>query len=65
MATMSIKPVDVEQRFRQAFRVPYDDAVQDTIRLLHETLDLVNRHFPHLDTTAAAHRLAYTRARQF
>ncbi len=62
LATMSIKPVDVEQRFRQAFRVPYDDAVQDTTRLLRETLALVNRHFPHLDTTAVARRLAYTRA---
>lgn len=62
LATMSIKPVDVERRFRQAFRVPYDDAVQDTTRLLHETLALVNHHFPHLDTTAVARRLAYTRA---
>ncbi|MEJ5309887.1 MAG: nucleotidyltransferase domain-containing protein [Anaerolineae bacterium] len=62
LATMSIKPVDVEQRFRQAFRVPYDAAVQDTTHLLHETLALVNRHVPHLDTTAVARRLAYTRA---
>lgn len=65
LATMPIKPVDVEQRFRQAFRVPYDDAVQDTTRLLHETLALVNRHFPHLDTTAVERRVAYTRAKQF
>ncbi len=61
---MPIKPVDVERRFRQAFRIPYDDAVQDTTCLLHETLALVNRHFPHLDTTAVARRLAYTRAKQ-
>jgi len=65
LATMSLKPVDVEPRFRQAFRLPYADAVQDTTRLLHETLALVERLFPHLDTTAVARRLAYTRARQF
>ena len=65
LATMSIKPVDVEQRFRQAFRLPYDDAVQNTTHLLHETLALVECHFPHLDTTAVARRFAYTRARQF
>ena len=62
LATMPVKPVAIEQRFRQAFQAPYDDAVQDTARLLHETLDLVQRHFPHLDTTAVARRLAYTRA---
>ena len=65
LTTMSIKPVNVEWRFRQAFRLPYDDAVQDTTRLLHGTLALVNFHFPHLNTTAVACRLAYTRARQF
>lgn len=62
LTTIPIKPVEVERRFRQAFRVPYDDAVQDTTRLLHETLTLVNHHFPHLDTTVVARRLAYTRA---
>jgi len=62
LTTMSIKPVDVERRFRQAFRDPYDAAVHDTTHLLHETLALVNRHFPHLDTSAAVRRLAYTRA---
>jgi predicted nucleotidyltransferase len=61
LATMPVKPVDVEQRFRQAFRVSYAAAVLDTTRLLHETLDLVKRHFPHLDTTVVARRLAYTR----
>ena len=59
---MPVKPVNVEQRFRQAFHAPYDDAVLDTTRLLHETLDLVQHHFPHLDTTVVARRLAYTRA---
>ncbi len=62
LATMSIKPMDVERRFRQAFEAPYADAVQDTTHLLHETLDLVKHHFPQLDTAAAARRLAYTRA---
>ena len=61
LATMLVKPVGIEQRFRQAFQAPYDDAVQDTLHLLHETLDLVQHHFPHLDTTAVARRLAYTR----
>jgi len=61
LATMSIKPVDVERRFRQAFRLPYADAVEDTTHLLHETLSLVKRHFPHLDTTVVARRLAYAR----
>ncbi|MBN2392472.1 MAG: nucleotidyltransferase domain-containing protein [Anaerolineae bacterium] len=62
LATMPVRPVAIEQRFRQAFRTPYDAAVQDMVRLLHETLDLVQCHFPHLDTTAVARRLAYTRA---
>ena len=62
LATMPVKPVDVEQRFRQAFQAPYVAAVQDATCLLHETLDLVKHHFPHLDTTAVARRLAYTRA---
>jgi hypothetical protein len=62
LATMPLKPVDVERRFRQTFKAPYDAAVEDTTRLLHETLALVQRHFPHLDTTAVARRLTYTRA---
>ncbi len=62
LITMPIKPVDVEQRFRQAFQVPYTDAVLDTTCLLHEIIGLVERHFPHLDTTAVSRRLAYTRA---
>jgi len=62
LATMPIKPVAVEQRFRQAFQAPYADAALDTTRLLHETLNLAEHHFPHLDTTAVSRRLAYTRA---
>jgi hypothetical protein len=61
LATMPVKPVDVERRFRQAFHVSYDDAIEDTTHLLHEILALVENHFPHLDTTAVARRLTYTR----
>jgi hypothetical protein len=62
LETMPVKPVVVEPRFRQAFQVPYADAVLDTTHLLYETVDLVKRHFPRLDTTAVSRRLAYTRA---
>ncbi len=61
LATMSIKPVDVERRFRQAFTAPYAEAIADIARLLAETVALVEQHFPQLDTTAIHHRLAYAR----
>lgn len=61
LATMAIKPVDVERRFRQAFTVPYAEAIADTARLLAETAALVEQRFPQLDTTAVHRRLAYAR----
>ncbi len=61
LAGLSLKPKNIEQRFRQSFQLPYDMATLDTTRLLHETLDLVKQHFPYLDTTAVSQRLAYTR----
>lgn len=61
LETMPIKPAAVEQRFRQAFKASYADAVQDTPQLLHETLALVEQTFPQVDTAAVRRRLAYVR----
>ncbi len=61
LATMALKPVDVEQRFRQTFIASYAAAIADTTRLLAETVALVEQRFPQLDTTAVRRRLAYAR----
>ncbi|HOU15670.1 MAG TPA: DUF4037 domain-containing protein [Anaerolineae bacterium] len=61
LPTMQVKPVDVERRFRQAFTVPYAEAIVDTTRLLAETVVLVEQHFPQLDMTAVHRRLSYAR----
>jgi hypothetical protein len=61
LESMQVRPQDVAQRFRQAFKAPYVEAAADMAQVLHETLDLVERHYPQVDTTAVRHRLEVVR----
>ena len=62
LETMPVKPENIDQRLRQAFTLPYAEAIADTRQLLEETLELVELQFPALDTTQVRRQLAYTRA---
>ncbi|MBN1877959.1 MAG: DUF4037 domain-containing protein [Anaerolineae bacterium] len=59
--TMTVKPKNIDQRLRQAFKVPYSEAIADTQHLLEETLALVELQFPYLDTAQVHRQLKYTR----
>jgi hypothetical protein len=61
IADLPIKPEDVEGRFRRMFSLPYEEALTDMRHIVDATLNLVERHYPQIDTTAARLRLAYTR----
>lgn len=58
---MTVKPDNISQRLRQAFQLPYGEAISDTRHILEETLDLVELQFPSLDMTQVRHQLEYTR----
>jgi len=64
LKTMQVKPKNIDQRLRQAFKLPYAEAIADTRQLLEEMLELVELRFPHLDTTLAHRQLGYTRTAQ-
>jgi hypothetical protein len=59
---MKFKPEAIGQRFRQAYEAAYPEAIADTKSILEETLELVERQFPQIDTTPIHRRLAYVRA---
>jgi predicted nucleotidyltransferase len=61
LETMQIKPQNIDPRLRQAFKLPYAEAITDTSQMLEETLELVELQFPHLDTIQVRRQLEYTR----
>ncbi len=62
LESMQIKPEAIGHRFRQAFEVSYEETITDTKLILEETLHLVERQFPHIDTTPIYRHLTYVRA---
>ena len=62
LGLMQVKPEAIGQRFRQAFEAPYGEAIADTKLILEETLQLVKRQFPQMDTAPIYCRLSYVRA---
>ena len=53
-----VVPRDVGQRFRQAYVLPRDEAIRDTVAIVAETLDLVELHMPQVDTKRARKRFS-------
>jgi hypothetical protein len=64
LESMQVKPAAIDYRFRQAYKVPYTEAIADTKLLLEETVQLVERQFPQIDTALLYRRLEYMRAAQ-
>ncbi|MBN1454363.1 MAG: nucleotidyltransferase domain-containing protein [Anaerolineales bacterium] len=62
LESMQVKPEAIDQRFRQAFEVPCEEAIADTKLILEETLHLVEVQFPQMDTARIYRRLNYIRA---
>lgn len=62
LESMEPKPEAINERFRQAYEASYSEAIADTKRILEETLHLVERQFPQMDTALIHRRLAYVRA---
>lgn len=63
LEALPVKPVALGRRFERAFQLPCEEAIADTRQCLEETLRLVEREFPQLDTAPVVQRLAYERAR--
>ena len=61
LANLPVKPLACEERFRQAYLAAPADAAVDTVRLVTETLRLVQKAFPQLDIAPALARLKLTR----
>ncbi len=61
LASLKVKPQEIDRRFRQAYKASYADAIADTRRLLVETLGLAQGRFPQLDTSLVHRHLAYER----
>jgi hypothetical protein len=55
---MALVPGNVEQRFRQAYVLPQNEAIRDMLSVVVETLDLVERHLPQVDTSRARKRFS-------
>lgn len=62
LESMQTKPEAIDTRFRQAYKASYAEAIADTKSMLEETLHLVERQFPQMDTASTHRRLAYARA---
>ena len=59
---MQVKPEAIDSRFRRVFEVSWKEAIEETRLLLEETLHLVERQFPQIDTAPIYRRLNYVRA---
>ena len=65
LGEMTIKPVKIEERMRRVFALPYSQAIDETKKLLDETLVLVESHIPSIDTTQVRQQLGYIRTAQW
>ena len=61
---MAIKPQDAVRRMRNVFRVLQTQAVADTIQLTLEVIELVEAHYPRIDTALARYALKQRRSAQ-
>jgi hypothetical protein len=43
------------------YDLPYEETVADMRQVVAETLDLIEQHFPDVDTTETCQRVAYAR----
>jgi hypothetical protein len=50
---------------RRVFGLPYSQAIDETKKLLDETLGLVESHIPSIDTTQVRQQLGYIRTAQW
>ena len=62
LESMQVKPEAIDSRFRRVFEVSWKEAIAETRLLLEETLHLVERQFPQIDTAPISRRLNYVRA---
>jgi predicted nucleotidyltransferase len=64
LESMQVKPEAIDRRFRKAYEAPFTEAIEDTKSILEETVRLVERQFPQIDTALVYRRLSYLRAVQ-
>jgi hypothetical protein len=64
LASLPVKPEAIDRRFRKTYEVPFLEAIEDTKSILEETVHLVERQFPQIDTALVYRRLSYMRAAQ-
>jgi len=62
LESMQVKPEAIDRRFRKAYEAPYGEAIEDIKAILEETVQLVERQFPQMDTALVYRRLYYARA---
>jgi len=62
LQSMQIKPENIGYRFQHAFEVSFDEAISDTRLILEETLHLVEKQFPQIETAPIYRHLSYVRA---
>ncbi len=61
LAALPLKPANIGQRLRHSYECPPAEAISQTRQLITETLALVNRRFPQIDTTPTREDLAFSR----
>jgi hypothetical protein len=61
LESMQVKPENIGHRFRQAFKASCEEAITDTELILKETLCLVRKQFPQIETAPIYGRLSYKR----
>lgn len=61
MKAMAIKPISIEQRFKRAYTLSFMDAIEDTKKVLEETLQLVWEQQLLADKESAYQYLSYVR----
>lgn len=62
LESLQVKPEASAPRFRRAYEAPYTEAIADTQLILEETVRLVEKQFPKVDTAPVYRHLAYRRA---
>jgi predicted nucleotidyltransferase len=49
LETMLLKPADTVKRFRDVYRRPFNEAIEDTNQMIDETVSIVSKYYPEID----------------
>jgi len=61
LESFKIKPNNVEQRFREVFNCSINEAFENTLAIMFETIDMINQIYPEINVNIVLSKLKSAR----